>query len=698
MVLTNFQVFNKNVRAGETSGNRMILEKAISETKEITLSHSDNVIALEFAALNFSNTEKNKYAYILEGFDKAWSATDAKIRKATYTNLDPGNYTFRVKATNEDGIGNHEGVTLKITVLPPFWKTTWAYILYALLIAGILWFARHMILLRAKMRFQMEQERKEAKRMHELDLMKIRFFTNVSHEFRTPLALILTPVEKMMKNKLDEPQRKYFELIHRNAKRLLNLVNQLLDFRKLEMEEIYLNPSNNDIIRYTKDISCSFSDIAEKKNIRFNFYSTIDTLVTSFDKAKLERILFNLLSNAFKFTPEGGNVTVEADTKINIDGNAAVASFIEIKVKDSGIGIPAEKRENIFDRFFQYNVPGDMINQGSGIGLSITKEFVRLHGGTITVDSEPGKGSCFTICLPVINSPVETNGSTELYSNGHNSSLISSANGHTADQTGTKVNGKKFSILLIEDNEDFMFYLKDNLQHPFNIIEARNGKEGWQKVLGQHPDLVVSDIMMPEMNGIDLCRKIKEDQRTSHIPVILLTAWSSEEIQMQGYTTGANDYITKPFNFEILLSRINNLLIQQESLKKNLQKHIDVHPGEIIVDSADEKLIRLALEVIEKNIDNTDFSVEELSRSLCMSRAAMYKKVTALTGKTPIEFIRSIRLKHAAQLLEKTQMTVSEIAFEVGFNNTKYFVKYFKEEFNMLPRDYRNLSLRKKAS
>lgn len=697
VVLTNFQVFNKNVRAGETSGKRVILQKSISETKEITLSHSDNVISLEFAALNFSNTERNKYAYILEGFDKEWSVTDAKIRKATYTNLDPGNYTFRVKATNEDGIGNEEGVTLRITVLPPFWKTPWAYILYALLIAGILWFARHMILLRARMRFQMEQERKEAKRMHELDLMKIRFFTNVSHEFRTPLALILTPVEKMMKNKLDEPQKKYFELIHRNAKRLLNLVNQLLDFRKLEMEEIYLNPSENDIIRYTKDISCSFSDIAEKKNIQFNFHSTIDSLVTSFDKPKLERILFNLLSNAFKFTQENGSVTVEMDTKLNIDGNAAVASFIEIKVKDNGIGIPEKKRENIFDRFFQYNVPGDMINQGSGIGLSITKEFVRLHGGTITVESEPGKGSCFTVCLPVTNSPVTTTGLKEIYKNGRDNSLYSE-NGNTTDQNGKKVNGKKFSILLIEDNEDFMFYLKDNLQHPFNIIEARNGKEGWQKVLGQHPDLVVSDIMMPEMNGIDLCRKIKEDQRTSHIPVILLTAWSSEETQMEGYTTGANDYITKPFNFEILLSRINNLLIQQENLKKNLQKHIDIQPGEIVVDSADEKLIRQALEVIEKNIDNTDFSVEELSRSLCMSRAAMYKKVTALTGKTPIEFIRSIRLKHAAQLLEKTQMTVSEIAFEVGFNNTKYFVKYFKEEFNMLPRDYRNLNHRKKAS
>ncbi|MEP7373169.1 MAG: two-component regulator propeller domain-containing protein [Chitinophagaceae bacterium] len=696
VVLTNFQVFNKNVRAGETSGNRIILQKAISETKEITLSHSDNVIALEFAALNFSNTEKNKYAYILEGFDNTWSKTDARMRKATYTNLDPGNYTFRVKATNEDGIGNNEGVTLRIIVLPPFWKTTWAYIVYSLLLIGILWFARHMILLRARMRFQIEQERKEAKRLHELDLMKIRFFTNVSHEFRTPLALILTPVEKMMKNKLDEPQKKYFELIHRNAKRLLNLVNQLLDFRKLEMEEIYLNPSENDIIRYIKDISCSFSDIAEKKHIRFNFHSTIDALVTSFDKAKLERILFNLLSNAFKFTPDDGSVDVKINMKINEETETKDTRFIEIRVKDSGIGIPAEKRENIFDRFFQYNVPGDMINQGSGIGLSITKEFVRLHGGTITVESEPGKGSCFTLCLPVTHSTV-VSAPQEIHKNGNGHAAFTSENGHTIEHNG-KLNGKKFSVLLIEDNEDFMFYLKDNLYVPFNIIEARNGKEGWQKVLGQHPDLVVSDIMMPEMNGIDLCRKIKEDQRTSHIPVILLTAWSSEEIQMQGYTTGANDYITKPFNFEILVSRINNLLIQQESLKKNLQKHIDVQPGDITVDSADEKLIRHALEIIEKNIDNTDFSVEELSRSLCMSRAAMYKKVTALTGKTPIEFIRSIRVKHAAQLLEKTQMTVSEIAFEVGFNNTKYFVKYFKEEFNMLPRDYRNINHQKKTS
>jgi signal transduction histidine kinase/ligand-binding sensor domain-containing protein/DNA-binding response OmpR family regulator len=698
VVLTDFQIFNKSIKAGEKNSSRVILDKAISETKEITLSHSDNVISIEFAALNFSNTEKNKYAYILEPFNKQWVITDAKTRKATYTNLDPGDYVFRVKATNEDGIWNEEGVTLKITVLPPFWKTRWAYILYAWVIIGALWFARHMILLRARMRFQIEQERKEAKRMHELDLMKIRFFTNVSHEFRTPLSLILTPVEKMMKNTQEEPQKKYFQLIHRNAKRLLNLVNQLLDFRRLEMEEIYLNPSEDDIIRFTRDIIYSFSDIAEKKNICFEFHTTVDTLTTSFDKPKVERILFNLLSNAFKFTPEYGCVSVEVNMKKKEEALASENEFIEIHVKDTGIGMPAEKREKIFERFFQYNVPGEMINAGSGIGLAITKEFVRLHGGTIVVESEPSKGSCFSISLPVTVVPVIRTGEEEISTNGSTLLVHRSENDPMTEPIGKKGSGKKFSVLLIDDNEDFLFYLKDNLRVPFTILEARNGNEGWQKVLSQHPDLVVSDILMPEMDGIDLCRKIKEDPRTSHIPVILLTARSSEDIKMKGYATGANDYITKPFNFEILFSRINNLLIQQENLKKNFQKQIEINPGDITVTSADEKLIGQALAIVQKNMDNTEFSVEDLSKAMFMSRANMYKKISALTGITPVEFIRSVRIKHAAQLLEKTQMTVSEIAFEVGFNNPKYFVKYFKEEFNSLPTAYRSAKRQQKNS
>jgi len=692
VVLTDFQIFNKSLSVGESIRNRVLLKKTISETKQIKLNHNDNVISIEFAALNFSNPEKNKYEYILERFNKNWVSADAKVRMATYTNLDPGNYVFKVRASNEDGIWNEQGVTLGITVLPPFWKTPLAYILYVIFIFGILWFVRHMELLRTRMRFQIEQERKEAKRMHELDLMKIRFFTNVSHDFRTPLGLILSPVEKMMKNTHDDQQKKYFQLIHRNAKRLLNLVNQLLDFRKLEMEEIYLSPSVNDIIRFTRDVSDSFSDIAEKKNIRFEFSSTIDSLVTSFDNAKLERILFNLLTNAFKFTPENGSVFVSVNMKKNIENNSGDKEFIEIQIKDSGIGIPSDKKDKIFERFFQTNVPDGMINQGNGIGLSITKEFVRLHGGSISVESEPGKGSCFSFILPVIKMPETGSLEGEIYTDNAAKLSHPSENGNGVKLSEKNVNGKKFSILLIEDNEDFMFYLKDNLRTPFNIIEARNGKEGWQKALSQHPDLVVSDIMMPEMNGIDLCKKLKEDERTSHIPVILLTAQSTEEIQMKGYTTGANDYITKPFNFEILLSRINNLLIQRVKQKMNFHKQIELNPADPKVTSADEKLLNQALEVVRRNIDNPDFSVEDLSKAMFMSRATMYKKISALTGITPVEFIRSIRIKQAAQLLEKTQMTVSEIAFEVGFNNKKYFVKYFKKEFNVLPTTYRSAS------
>lgn len=705
VVLTDFEIFNKSMKVGDKSGKRVILEKAIPETKEITLAYKDNVIAIEFAALNFSNTEKSKYAYKLEGFNKEWLLTDAGNRKATYTNLDPGEYTFRVKASNEDGLWNEEGVTLKITVLPPIWRTPLAYIIYGLIAIGLLWLGRRIVVQRTRMRFQMEQERKESQRMHKLDLMKIRFFTNVSHEFRTPLALILTPIEKMLKSATEPSQKSHYQLIHRNAKRLLNLVNQLLDFRKLEMDELYLNLAQDDMVRLVKDIGCSFSDIAEKKNIRFSFHSHVDKVYASFDKVKLERILFNLLSNAFKFTHEGGQVDMELNSRRNEQDNRET---VIITVKDTGIGISPEKKERIFERFFQDEVPGDMLNQGSGIGLAITKEFVRLHGGTISVDSEPGKGSCFTIELPVISAPVVSGEPVEngeiveaALANGNGHIVPENGNGHLSTEnkvkTGQKVNGKKFSILLAEDNEDFRFYLKDNLREAYEIIEAKNGKEGWQKALGQHPDLVVSDIMMPEMSGIELCRKLKEDVRTSHIPVILLTARSSEEIQMEGFSTGANDYITKPFNFQILISRINNLLVQQQNLKKSFQKQIEINPSEIKVDSEDEKLLRQTMEIVQKNLDNPDFSVEDLSKALLMSRAAMYKKITALTGITPSEFIRSVRLKSAAQLLEKTKMTVAQVAFEVGFNNTKYFVKYFKEEYNMLPTAYRSNQQKKET-
>ncbi|HVW61445.1 MAG TPA: ATP-binding protein, partial [Puia sp.] len=607
-----------------------------------------------------------RYAYMLDGFNKDWLAGEDRLPKAVYTNLDPGDYTFKVRTANEDGSWNDEALELGIRILPPFWKTPLAYLLYVLLLAGVLLFARHMILRRASMRFALEQERKEAQRLHELDMMKIRFFTNVSHEFRTPLSLILAPLDKIIRNTDDPGRKAQFNLIHRNARRLLNMVNQLLDFRKLEVQETRLNATKGDIIRHIRELSFSFTDIAEKKNIDFSFEGPLSSLYTFFDPDKIERIIFNLLSNAFKFTPERGRVAVS----VSFDP----AGMLEIRVRDTGIGIEKDKQERIFERFFQNDIPGSMVNQGSGIGLAITREFVRLHNGTIHVDSEPERGSCFTVLLPV--TVIEPEISLD--------PPPISAQKHLR-RPG---NAKKPTVLLVEDNEDFRFYLKDNLNEFFNILEAANGKEGWQKTLGGHPDLVVSDISMPEMNGIDLCRKIKEDKRTALIPVILLTALLGEDQQLKGLETGAADYMTKPFNFEILLSKIRNLLALQETSRKTYQKQVEVSPAEPDVGSADEKFIRQALDLVEKNMANPDFSVEEMSRELFISRVALYKKILSLTGKTPIEFIRSVRLKRAAQLLGKNQFTVAEIAYEVGFNNPKYFSRYFKAEFGVLPSAY----------
>ena len=524
--------------------------------------------------------------------------------------------------------------------------------------------------------------------------MKIKFLTNVSHEFRTPLSLIIAPLDKLISVTADKQGRSQFELMQRNARRLLNLVNQLLDFRKLETQEIKLNTSKADIIRFLKDISYSFMDMAEKKDIKFSFLAVNKALITLFDPDKLERIMFNLLSNAFKFTQEHGKIEISVQSRELPNGeNTALQQLLEIKVTDSGIGIPLEKQDKIFERFFQNEIPGSMLNQGSGIGLSITKEFVKLHGGNITVKSEPGKGSVFTVEIPIIvleEQLTPLNEQEHQVATGNHEEIEYLTDSSLHEIPVPVLSSKKLTLLIIEDNEDFRFYLKDNLKAMYNIIEASNGKSGWQKALQFHPALIVSDIIMPEMDGIELCRKIKTDPRTSSIPVILLTAKTTDENRLEGYQTGASDYITKPFNFEILQSRIKNLLNQQATLRKTFEKKVEAQPADIQVISENEKFISLALEIVEKNMDNDAFSVEELSKKLFISRVGLYKKLFAITGKTPIEFIRSIRLKRAAQLLEKTNMTISEIAFEVGFNNPKYFARYFKAEYGKLPSVYQS--------
>jgi len=427
VVLTGLDIFNKSVHVGEQMGKHIILDRSLSETREITLTHSQDVFSIEFAALDFVDNPGDKYAYTLEGFSKNWLITDGNARKATYTNLDAGTYTFRVKAADEDGQWYDREATLKIVILPPFWKTPLAYVVYTLALIGILLIARRMVIRKAHARFALEQERRETRRLHEIDLMKIRFFTNMSHELRTPLSLILAPVEKLLAGTpplpphsrhstphipgphlpihqtadsrhstplVPDPRHQY-EMIRRNARRLLHLVNQLLDFRKMEVNELKLHPRHGDILKFVREISYSFIDLADRKNISFHYHSDCESLRTSFDHDKIERILFNLLSNAFKFTPAHGAVSVDVTTE-----PAAGKTILSIRVKDTGIGIAADKRDKIFERFFQSDVPDTILNQGSGIGLAITQEFVRMHRGQLTVESELNKGSCFTIRLP----------------------------------------------------------------------------------------------------------------------------------------------------------------------------------------------------------------------------------------------------------------------------------------------------------
>jgi signal transduction histidine kinase/DNA-binding response OmpR family regulator len=672
VVLTGLQVFNQNIEAGDKLSKQVILQKSIAETEDIRLRYDENIFSIEFAALGYVNTQKFKYAYRLEGFNKNWLYTDGNARKVTYTNLDPGEYTFYVKASNDQGVWNEQPVAVKIIVLAPFWRTPLAYLIYVLAGLAILYFARRMVIQQTKMRLALEQA-------HELDLMKTRFFTNVSHEFRTPLSLILTPLERMIGAAEEPVRRTQYQLIHRNARRLLNLVNQLLDFRRMEVNELKLHATDGDIVQFIEEAAGSFTDIAEKKQIKFSYSATLKSLYARFDHDKLERIIFNLLSNAFKFTGEKGQVTVEVDTTTSEAGTA-----LDIKIKDTGIGIPEDRHDKIFERFFQHEVPGTLVNQGSGIGLAITREFISLMDGLIVVESEEGVGSVFTVILPV----------TEAVPAVAPPAIIETeamqAEAEPASGIVTTPGKKEHTVLLVEDNEDFLFYLKENLREYYNIAEAVNGKEGWQKTLSVHPDIIVSDISMPVMSGIELCDKIKQDPRTKHIPVVLLTALTSEEQQLRGLETGAADYMTKPFNFEILVSKIKNLLRQQQSLKQAFTKLVAVKTTDVQVEDPNQRFVQEALAIVERNISNAGFSVEELSRALLLSRAAVYKRLFVLTGKTPIEFIRQLRLQRAAQLLEKSNMTVAEVAYETGFNNPKYFSKYFKTEYGKLPSAYQS--------
>jgi len=690
VLITDLRISNRSVTPSDDGP----ITEHISVAKEINLDYKQN-FALDFVGLSYTSPEQNQYAYKLVGFDKDWNYI-GNATTASYTNLDPGEYIFRVKASNNDGVWNNEGSSIKIYVHPPFWRTAYAYIFYAIAAIGILLYIRHRGIQRLKRRFALEQERvhaeqerKETERIRELDRLKIKFLTNLSHEFRTPISLILGPVDNLLAREKNEQSNSNLHLIKRNAKRLLNLVNQLLDFRKMEEHELKLHPTEGELIAFIKEVADSFKDLSERKKIDFIVTSQIDQLYTSFDHDKIERILFNVLSNAFKFTLAGGSIHLEVEKQTN--NSEPLPIWVTIKVRDTGIGIPTDKKEKIFERFYQNTTAAAILNQGTGIGLSITKEFVKMHGGSIDVESETGKGTVFTIQLPF--TPIEpTQTSGEVLEEETMPELESeqpledqeevTENIHSVEKT------EMTSVLLVEDNDDFRFYLKDNLRLQYKVFEAANGKEGWQKALATHPQLIVSDVNMPYMDGIELTQKIKSDKRTSHIPVILLTALTAEEDQLKGLGTGANDYITKPFNFEVLNAKIKNLLVLNSTLKSTYTKQIKVLTPAVEIESGDEKLLQKIMLYLEENLTNPQLSVEELSRHVGMSRSSLYSKLLELTGQTPVEYIRSVKLEKAAVLLEKSDMNVAQIAYSVGFSTPNYFAKSFKTKYNMLPSEY----------
>jgi signal transduction histidine kinase/ligand-binding sensor domain-containing protein/DNA-binding response OmpR family regulator len=690
LVISNLRIDNESVKYGEVINGRILFKNPIFNTNKIVLKFLENSFTIDFAALNYFFPGKNKYAYTLEGFSDKWITTEGMENFATFSNIQDGTYTFKVKSTNSDGIWNESPQILKIKVLPPFWASWYAYVIYFTVIFSLLILLRYLIVTRERMKMQMEKEYIESQHIHEIDSMKINFFTNISHEFRTPLTLIFSPVEKLMLQLKNKPEEKYLTLIHQNAKRLLFMVNQLLDFRKMEVQGFGYNPSAGNIIKFIEDAVKSFDDLSDQKNIRLVFRTEITELNTLFDRDKLEKIMFNLLSNAFKFTSAEGEVKVsllseKQDDLTDKKNGIQRLSHLIIKVEDTGIGIPQDKIDNLFVSFYQVEsiISGD---QGSGIGLALVKEFVKLHDGVITVTSEAGRGSCFTVVLPV-----SYNGKALAAV-----SILKKEEPLYANKTlplrhepeGNDEPKERPTILIAEDNDDFRFYIKDNLQKIYNIYEAANGEEALTIIQKIVPDLIISDIMMPGIDGIELCRRIKADTTICHIPIILLTGMATDQEQFESLETGADDCLLKPFNFQILEVKISNLISSRRNLRQVFSSKLVIEPHDIVITSLDEQFINRTLDLVEKNISKTDYTVEELSRDLGISRTLLYKKILALSGKPPLEFMRTLRLKRAAQLLQKSQLNVSEVAFQVGFNDPKYFRKHFKNEFGVLPSKY----------
>lgn len=708
LVLTDFRIFNRSAK----------LDTAISRKNHIILSYDQNFLSFEFAALNYEASEKNQYRYKMAGTDKDWINAGTR-RLASYTNLAPGDYVFTVQGSNNDDVWNETGASIRLTILPPWWRTQWAYGAYVLLFLAALYGWRRFELRRVYLKNELKVQRLEADKLRELDEMRTRFFANISHEFRTPLSLIRAPIEKLRERYSDEASQRDLSVMRQNVNRLLRLINQLLDLSRLEAGGLELQTRATEVAPFLRARVMAFSSLAQLKGLSLQFIAPEQNISTYLDREKVEKVITNLLSNAIKFTPAGGEVLVAVGSGSSsrqllvssgqssvgserlISGQRMPDDCLLITVKDTGIGIPAERQDKIFDRFYQVDDSQTRAHEGTGIGLALTKELVALHGGKIEVESEPHKGAAFHVYLPLGKDHLQPHqiieedeehtlspagDATELSAA---SAEVEPTDGHDATSSESRVDKTDQPIVLVvEDNADVRRYLREALDGAYQIVEASDGAEGLQTALDVIPDLIVSDVMMPNMDGFEMCRRIKSDEKTSHVPVILLTARASRDSKLEGLKLGADAYVAKPFDTREVVVRVRSLIEQRRQLAARFRREITLQPNDVAVTSMDEQFLQRLLEVIEVRLSDPDFDVRAFSRAVGMSRQHLNRKLKGLAGQSASDFIRTMRLKRAAQLLGKRSATITEIAYEVGFSNPAHFSKSFRETFGKTPSEY----------
>jgi len=647
----------------------------------------------------------------LDGFDDDWIYCNNR-RLASYTNVPPGNYIFHVKGSNNDGLWNEEGSFLSIAIAPPPWRTWWAYTIYALIIIGLVLSWRMYDLKRQRLKQELEIGQVEAEKLKELDSMKSRFFANISHEFRTPLTLILGPLENILKKTTDDETGKELNLVRRQAQLVLKLVNQLLSLSRLEAGKMRLQSTEVNIAELVSGLVQSFESIARQKDISLVINIEDEKILVYIDVEKFEQIINNLMSNALKFTGEGGGITVEVGSRQLAIGSkegqrdkatTAQRHPVTICVSDTGPGIPPDKLPFIFDRFYQADDSATRSQEGTGIGLALVKQLVELHHGSVNVDSEVGKGTTFTVNLPLgkehlkMQEIADQDGKWNKEQGTRNKEQEIGVSAERQKSPLGDLGVEQPVILIVEDNADLRSYMRKGLESGYEIIEAINGKEGVAKALEHVPDLIVSDVMMPEMDGNELCRNLKSDIRTSHIPVILLTAKAAKESKIEGLQTGADDFMTKPFDQEELLIRIKNLIEQRSRLKEIFSGEAETEQiitGVVLADKQlgelDKEFLKKAVKVVEENLSDFDFSVEVFAGEMAVSRVQLHRKLKALTSFSATDLIRIIRLEHAAEMLKKGKGNVTEVAYEVGFNNLSWFARCFQERYHVPPSEFGN--------